>query len=98
MVFQQEFYENFIYSSPKPWFHAFECDELVAGLSFADESESVAFFRAVASCRKATSFASIPSRQQMVPAPTPAAAAAPMMAPRQPQPAPSMAPMSLNMG
>jgi Wiskott-Aldrich syndrome protein len=51
VVFSQELYENFIYSSPTSFFHTFETDQFVAGLSFADEGESGNFQKKVEFCR-----------------------------------------------
>lgn len=31
VVFEQEFYNNLLYSAPTTWFHAFEAEECVAG-------------------------------------------------------------------
>eukprot|EP01111_Echinosteliopsis_oligospora_P000744 TRINITY_DN1087_c0_g1_i3.p1 TRINITY_DN1087_c0_g1~~TRINITY_DN1087_c0_g1_i3.p1 ORF type:complete len:557 (+),score=309.68 TRINITY_DN1087_c0_g1_i3:74-1744(+) len=44
IVFEQELYYDFDYRNPRDWFHTFESDNIVHGLSFADESEAQAFF------------------------------------------------------
>eukprot|EP00029_Vermamoeba_vermiformis_P000672 TRINITY_DN1086_c0_g1_i1.p1 TRINITY_DN1086_c0_g1~~TRINITY_DN1086_c0_g1_i1.p1 ORF type:complete len:390 (+),score=122.35 TRINITY_DN1086_c0_g1_i1:199-1368(+) len=51
VVFSQELYENFAYSAPTSFFHTFETDQFVAGLSFADEGESGNFQKKVEFCR-----------------------------------------------
>jgi len=51
VTFQQEFYTNFLYSSPTQWFHAFETDSGVVGLSFADQQEATRFFSVVITCK-----------------------------------------------
>jgi len=51
VTFEQEFYDGFLYSAPKPWFHAFEADDCVAGLSFADSKEAQQFYNAVNACK-----------------------------------------------
>lgn len=43
----QEIYENFGYEAPREFFHSFEMDDCVAGLSFADASDAKAFYQAV---------------------------------------------------
>jgi len=47
VMFEQEFYSNFLYSSLTPWFHAFEMDDQIGGLSFADEQEAQRFYNGV---------------------------------------------------
>eukprot|EP01119_Soliformovum_irregulare_P007786 TRINITY_DN2026_c0_g1_i1.p1 TRINITY_DN2026_c0_g1~~TRINITY_DN2026_c0_g1_i1.p1 ORF type:complete len:447 (-),score=124.03 TRINITY_DN2026_c0_g1_i1:24-1247(-) len=49
--FEQEFYSNFLYFSPKPYFHAFETNDTIAGLSFADQREAQQFFSSVITCK-----------------------------------------------
>eukprot|EP01090_Pellita_catalonica_P014596 TRINITY_DN3762_c0_g2_i3.p1 TRINITY_DN3762_c0_g2~~TRINITY_DN3762_c0_g2_i3.p1 ORF type:complete len:421 (+),score=99.30 TRINITY_DN3762_c0_g2_i3:86-1348(+) len=46
-LFEQELYHHFEYNSPRPFFHVFEGDENVYGLSFADESEASKFHQNV---------------------------------------------------
>eukprot|EP01088_Endostelium_zonatum_P019702 TRINITY_DN6943_c1_g1_i1.p1 TRINITY_DN6943_c1_g1~~TRINITY_DN6943_c1_g1_i1.p1 ORF type:complete len:360 (-),score=173.31 TRINITY_DN6943_c1_g1_i1:223-1302(-) len=48
-IFEQELYQNFEYSAPRPFFHTFESDDSVIGLSFADESEAEDFYSQVSS-------------------------------------------------
>jgi hypothetical protein len=45
--FTQELYENFQYIKSRPYFHTFESDECIIGISFAEELEGQAFFRKV---------------------------------------------------
>lgn len=45
----QEIYENFGYEAPRDFFHSFEMDDCVAGLSFADAADAKAFYQAVVS-------------------------------------------------
>lgn len=52
VVFSQEMYENFIYQASTPFFHTFETDTFVAGISWADESEGTAFLKKVESCKQ----------------------------------------------
>jgi Wiskott-Aldrich syndrome protein len=52
VVFSQELYENFSYQTPTPFFHTFETDTFVAGLSWADESEALSFSKKVEVCRQ----------------------------------------------
>jgi hypothetical protein len=47
VLFTQELYHNFGYEKPKSFFHTFEMDEAVAGLSFASDSEAQTFFSEV---------------------------------------------------
>jgi len=51
VVFEQEFYNNFLYSNPRPYFHAFETDSEVAGISFADQQEAQRFLTSVMTCK-----------------------------------------------
>jgi hypothetical protein len=50
-VWEQEFYEGFVYSAPKPFFHTLESDSVVYGLNFADETEAKNFFAQVLHCK-----------------------------------------------
>eukprot|EP01104_Vermistella_antarctica_P006404 TRINITY_DN17106_c0_g1_i1.p1 TRINITY_DN17106_c0_g1~~TRINITY_DN17106_c0_g1_i1.p1 ORF type:complete len:402 (-),score=116.55 TRINITY_DN17106_c0_g1_i1:46-1251(-) len=50
VVFQQEIYPNFKYQAARPFFHTFEMDEFVAGISFADQTEAAAFLSKVNAC------------------------------------------------
>uniref|UniRef100_W5NAX1 WASP actin nucleation promoting factor b n=1 Tax=Lepisosteus oculatus TaxID=7918 RepID=W5NAX1_LEPOC len=43
MIWEQELYNQFTYSSPKPYFHTFTADDCQAGLNFADEQEAANF-------------------------------------------------------
>ena len=36
-VWEQELYLEMVYKAPQVWFHSFEADNNMAGLSFADE-------------------------------------------------------------
>ncbi|KAF9997187.1 hypothetical protein BGZ80_007061, partial [Entomortierella chlamydospora] len=44
VVWEQELYEDFIYTQDKPFFHTFHADNYVAGFSFADELEADVFY------------------------------------------------------
>ncbi|XP_063846129.1 actin nucleation-promoting factor WASL-like isoform X2 [Scylla paramamosain] len=46
-VFEQELYNQFIYTASMPFFHQFEAEDQMIGLNFADESEANAFNTAV---------------------------------------------------
>jgi len=48
-VWEQELYNEIVYKSPTPqgWFHTFEADKSMAGLSFLDEKEAKTFLEAV---------------------------------------------------
>ncbi|KAG8548962.1 hypothetical protein GDO81_023386 [Engystomops pustulosus] len=43
LVWEQEIYQQFAYSSPRPYFHTFPSDEYQAGLNFASEEEAENF-------------------------------------------------------
>jgi len=49
--FSQELYNNFEYAKPKDFFHTFEADEHVVGLSFADVMEATDFYNKVQYCK-----------------------------------------------
>lgn len=49
MAWEQELYERFEYQAAAPFFHTFEGNDAVIGLSFADESDAAAFHSAVCS-------------------------------------------------
>jgi Wiskott-Aldrich syndrome protein len=49
ILWEQEIYENFEYQSPTPFFHTFEGNDSVIGLSFADEDDAGAFYSAIVS-------------------------------------------------
>jgi hypothetical protein len=59
-VFSQELYQNFEYAKPRGFFHTFEMDDCVAGLSFADESDANDFYLKVIECKKGPSPTSAP--------------------------------------
>lgn len=44
---QQELYDGFEYKNPKPFFHVFEGDDAVYGLSFANDGDAGTFYSAV---------------------------------------------------
>jgi len=46
-VWEQEIYMEMIYSAPQAWFHSFEADNSMVGLSFADEREGQNFLAVV---------------------------------------------------
>ncbi|XP_055021789.1 WASP actin nucleation promoting factor b [Boleophthalmus pectinirostris] len=47
MVWEQELYNQIVYSSPQPFFHTFTADDCQVGLNFADQQEADAFLHAV---------------------------------------------------
>ncbi|ELR25045.1 WH1 domain containing protein [Acanthamoeba castellanii str. Neff] len=49
VTWEQELYDRFEYQSATPFFHTFEGNDAVIGLSFADESDAATFHHAVAS-------------------------------------------------
>jgi hypothetical protein len=51
VIFEQEFYHNFSYTMLAPWFHAFEMEQSIGGISFADEQEALRFFNSVITCK-----------------------------------------------
>ncbi|KAF7662775.1 hypothetical protein LDENG_00227840 [Lucifuga dentata] len=46
-VWEQELYNQIVYSSPQPYFHTFAADDCQVGLNFAEEQEADAFQNAV---------------------------------------------------
>mmetsp|Transcript_13148 Transcript_13148/g.52476 ORF Transcript_13148/g.52476 Transcript_13148/m.52476 type:complete len:356 (+) Transcript_13148:217-1284(+) len=50
VMVQQELYPNFEYHELTPWFHAFEMEKYVAGLSFVKEDEALKFHEMVQMC------------------------------------------------
>jgi hypothetical protein len=90
VALSQELYENFNYESTKEFFHTFEMDDCVAGLSFADNTEAAHFLEAVKACagashhqhfeRTTSAKPALPPRPQSakpLPIPPPAAPATP---------------------
>jgi len=51
VVFSQEMYSGFIYTSAAAFFHVFETDGWVAGFSFADAGEAAVFLEKVSFCK-----------------------------------------------
>lgn len=47
MVWEQELYNQIVYSSPQPFFHTFAADSCQVGLNFADQQEADTFLNAV---------------------------------------------------
>lgn len=47
MVWEQELYNQIVYSQPQPFFHTFAADDCQVGLNFADQQESNTFLNAV---------------------------------------------------
>eukprot|EP01095_Lingulamoeba_sp_RSL-Kostka_P007061 TRINITY_DN222_c0_g1_i5.p1 TRINITY_DN222_c0_g1~~TRINITY_DN222_c0_g1_i5.p1 ORF type:complete len:436 (-),score=268.00 TRINITY_DN222_c0_g1_i5:129-1436(-) len=47
IIFEQELYEGFLYSKASPWFHTFEMNENIGGLSFMDDAEGEDIFENV---------------------------------------------------
>lgn len=47
IIWDQELYENFQYHQDRTFFHSFELEKCMAGLSFADVNEASAFYRRV---------------------------------------------------
>ncbi|XP_046714786.1 wiskott-Aldrich syndrome protein isoform X2 [Silurus meridionalis] len=54
LLWEQELYSPFIYSTPRPFFHTFQSDECWAGLNFSDEDEASEFHTAVQKCITST--------------------------------------------
>ncbi|KAM9483064.1 uncharacterized protein Hap1MRO34_008102 isoform 2-T2 [Clarias gariepinus] len=50
LLWEQELFAPFIYSTPRPFFHTFPSDECCAGLNFSDEDEASHFHTAVQNC------------------------------------------------
>ncbi|XP_058259045.1 uncharacterized protein si:dkey-197j19.6 isoform X2 [Hemibagrus wyckioides] len=50
LLWEQELYTPFTYSTPCPFFHTFPSDECWAGLNFCDEDEASRFHKAVHNC------------------------------------------------
>ncbi|XP_078111694.1 WASP actin nucleation promoting factor b isoform X1 [Sander vitreus] len=46
-VWEQELYNQIVYSSPQPYFHTFAADDCQVGLNFAEQQEAEAFQNAV---------------------------------------------------
>jgi len=46
IVWEQELYNQFVYTAPRPYFHTFEADKFVAGINFADHQEA-AYFKTI---------------------------------------------------
>ncbi|XP_018007946.1 neural Wiskott-Aldrich syndrome protein [Hyalella azteca] len=44
-LFEQELYQNLTYDNSLPFFHQFQGDDSVIGLSFADETEAASFYK-----------------------------------------------------
>ncbi|KAG0230961.1 hypothetical protein BGX31_005696 [Mortierella sp. GBA43] len=44
IVWEQELYAGFVYSQDKPFFHSFQTEDYIAGLSFANEHEADVFY------------------------------------------------------
>jgi hypothetical protein len=80
--FSQELYENFEYVEAKPFFHCFETDVNVTGLSFADTEEASEFASAVRSVSVSVSHSQPPRS-------APAAPAAPAASKPKPPPIPA---------
>ncbi|RKP09313.1 hypothetical protein THASP1DRAFT_3213, partial [Thamnocephalis sphaerospora] len=49
VLWEQELYKDFYYHQDKPFFHTFEIESCLAGLSFADEHEASVFYKKVLS-------------------------------------------------
>ncbi|KAM9504811.1 actin nucleation-promoting factor WAS-like isoform 2-T2 [Salvelinus alpinus] len=47
LTWEQELYNQMVYHSPRPFFHAFAADDCQVGLNFVNEQESETFLRAV---------------------------------------------------
>ncbi|XP_026801431.2 actin nucleation-promoting factor WAS isoform X1 [Pangasianodon hypophthalmus] len=54
LLWEQELYTPFTYSTPRPFFHTFPSDECWAGLNFSDEDEASRFHTAVQNCISGT--------------------------------------------
>eukprot|EP01113_Clastostelium_recurvatum_P030550 TRINITY_DN3720_c0_g1_i2.p1 TRINITY_DN3720_c0_g1~~TRINITY_DN3720_c0_g1_i2.p1 ORF type:complete len:458 (+),score=146.49 TRINITY_DN3720_c0_g1_i2:32-1375(+) len=83
VLMTQELYENFEYQTLLPWFHSFEADDFIIGLSFASESDADTWDHAVRQssaapapapqlpARAKPSLPPIPPLQSMHPVPPP---------------------------
>jgi len=56
VIMEQELYENFKYHELKPWFHTFEMNDCMAGLSFTSEVEAKSFHEKVLYCCEHSSY------------------------------------------
>eukprot|EP01105_Mastigella_eilhardi_P027731 TRINITY_DN8715_c0_g1_i1.p1 TRINITY_DN8715_c0_g1~~TRINITY_DN8715_c0_g1_i1.p1 ORF type:complete len:427 (-),score=105.91 TRINITY_DN8715_c0_g1_i1:98-1309(-) len=83
--FTQELYQPFNYELSKPFFHAFEGDHEVYGLSFADQADAADFFAAVQAAGCASQSPASPPRTPGGPPPA-APRSHPPAAPRAPAP------------
>ncbi|GAA6071153.1 wiskott-Aldrich syndrome protein, partial [Tachysurus ichikawai] len=54
LLWEQEVYSPFTYSTPRPFFHTFPSDECWVGLNFSDEDEASRFHKAVQNCIRNT--------------------------------------------
>jgi Wiskott-Aldrich syndrome protein len=70
--FEQELYSSFIYKEPKSFFHTFETDDSVVGMSFADVAEAKEMLATVLYAKQ------MPPSQANGPAPAGKSAAKPM--------------------
>jgi len=58
--FSQELYANFEYAQPRPFFHTFESENGVVGLSFADETDATEFYHKVMDCKSGRAYDALP--------------------------------------
>ncbi|KAF9962972.1 hypothetical protein BGZ70_007750 [Mortierella alpina] len=61
IVWEQELYSGFVYSQDTSFFHTFQTDTYVAGLSFADEHEAEVFYGKVHGRANLRPFKPVPS-------------------------------------
>ncbi|KAK7878458.1 hypothetical protein WMY93_030995 [Mugilogobius chulae] len=47
LTWEQELYNQFVYSAPQPFFHTFAADDCQVGLNFADEQEADVFINVI---------------------------------------------------
>eukprot|EP01122_Echinamoeba_exundans_P002964 TRINITY_DN1298_c0_g1_i1.p2 TRINITY_DN1298_c0_g1~~TRINITY_DN1298_c0_g1_i1.p2 ORF type:complete len:635 (-),score=149.41 TRINITY_DN1298_c0_g1_i1:53-1957(-) len=85
--FEQEIYQGMMYQAPKPFFHMFESDDFVVGLSFADEGEAKEFSGKILYCKNtpvkvgSSAHAAAPASFQPKATPKPASAGTAAAAP-----------------
>jgi Wiskott-Aldrich syndrome protein len=82
----QEMYNNFEYAKPKDFFHTFEGDDMVYGISFADVAEANEFFRQIQQLKNAPS-----DRASRAISPPPGRPPPPRAGPAQPSSSPAAA-------
>ncbi|XP_077989435.1 actin nucleation-promoting factor WASL-like [Glandiceps talaboti] len=94
-VWEQELYNQFRYTMPRPFFHTFSMDDCQAALNFANDVEAKTFYSVIQEKirqkqqRKAEKKRQAPAQPRSAPPPKPVATALPMAPPTAPAPAPT---------